>query len=93
MTGYLKPEEVIIYLETENGAELFNDHRFRKDPDGNIQVYKAFWKKQECTNDLYTTMVNPLITYADLIGTGDIRNLEAAEEILGGELAELIRED
>lgn len=93
MMGYLTPQEVTIYLETGDGAALFNEHRFRKDPDGDIHVYRAFWKKEEAIDKLHENFINPLIAYADLIGTGDVRNLEAAEELLGEELAELIRED
>jgi len=93
MTGYLTPQEVTIYLETGDGATLFKDHRFRKDPDGDIHVYRAFWKQDEAVDELRTNFVNPLIAYADLIGTGDVRNLEAAEDLLGEEIAEFIRED
>jgi hypothetical protein len=93
MTGYLTPQEVTIYLETGDGATLFKDHRFRKDPDGDIHVYRAFWKQDEAVDELRTNFVNPLIAYADLIGTSDVRNLEAAEDLLGEEIAEFIRED
>jgi hypothetical protein len=93
MTGYLTPQEATIYLETGNGATLFNEHRFRKDPLGDIHVYRAFWKKEEAIDELETNFVNPLIAYADLVGTGDVRNLEAAEELLGEEFAEFIREN
>jgi hypothetical protein len=93
MTGYLTPQEVTIYLETGDGAALFNEHRFRKDPDGDIHVYRAFWKKEEAIDKQHENFINPLIAYADLTGTGDVRNLEAAEQLLGEELAELIRED
>ena len=93
MTGYLTPQEVTIYLETGNGAELFKDQRFRKDPNGDIHIYNAFWSKDEALENKYTSLVNPLIVYADLVGTGDIRNLETANELLGKEIAEFIRED
>jgi hypothetical protein len=56
-------------------------------------VYRAFWRKGEAGDELYPGFVEPLIAYADLVGTGDTRNLEAAEKLLGEELAEYIRED
>jgi hypothetical protein len=93
MTGHLTPQEVTIYLETGNGAELFRDQRFRKDSNGDIHIYHAFWSKDEALEKKYTNLVNPLIVYADLVGTGDVRNLEAARKLLGEEIAEFIRED
>ncbi len=80
-------------METGDGVTLFKDHRFRKDPVGDIHVYRAFWRKEEVYDELHPGFVNPLIAYADLVGTGDTRNLEAAEELLGEELAKYIRED
>ena len=85
MAGYLTPEEVIIYLENGDGAELFKQQRFRKDPKGNIHVYKAFWNKKEAGENGNPNLVDPIIVYADLIGSGDIRNIDAAEELMGEE--------
>ena len=93
MTKYLHPEETIVYLETGDGARLFQDNRLRKDPYGRIHVYQAFWENDEPNDRNYPGVVNPLITYADLVGTGDTRNLEIAEILLGEELAQFIGED
>ena len=94
IAGYLIPQEITIYLETGDGTDLFKDYRFRKDPKGDIHVYRAFWSIDRNTPKIRETdFVNPLITYADLIGTGDIRNLEAAEELIGDEFAGLILEN
>jgi hypothetical protein len=93
MTGYLKPQEITVYLEAGDGANLFEENRFRKDPDGDIHVYRAFWGADKTGDKTWPGLVDPLIAYADLVGTGDARNLEAAEELLGEHLAEYIRED
>jgi len=94
IAGYLTPQEITIYLEAGDGADLFRDYRFRKDPKGDIHVYRAFWSTNRNAPKIdEADLVNPLITYADLIGTGDIRNLEAAEELLGDEFAGLILEN
>jgi len=93
ITGYLKPQEVIIYLEKGKGTQLFNAQRFRKDPTGDIHVYRAFWKETEEAMGQNWGLVNPVIAYADLIGTGDPRNLETAKRIYGEELAEFVGED
>jgi hypothetical protein len=83
MTGYLKPQEITVYLEAGDGINLFKENRFRKDPDGDIHVYRAFWGADKACDKTWPGLVDPLIAYADLVGTGDARNLEAAEELLG----------
>ncbi len=93
ITGYLTPQEVTIYLEEGTGAPLFKEQRFRKYPDGDIHVYRAFWGSNQREPGESRGLVNPLIVYADLVGTGDPRNLETAEKLYGEALAELIQED
>jgi len=94
IAGNLIPQEITIYLEDGDGADLFNENKFRKDQNGDIHVYRAFWGIDQNTPKAdETNFVNPLIVYADLIGTGDIRNLEAADELLGDEFAGLILEN
>jgi len=93
LTHYLKPEEVTVYLPKEGGEELFTDYRFRKDPTGYIHVYRAFWdENQNYQNDDVNT-VDPLIVYADLLGTGDVRNIETARILYQNELNKFVRED
>ena len=95
LTGHLKPEKVTIYLPTEGEKykQLFTDQRMRKNPDGNIHVYRAFWNQDLNYQFDHTDIVDPLIVYADLLGTEDIRNFETARMIYDKELSELIRED
>ena len=93
LTRYLKPEEVTVYLPKEGGEELFTDYRFRKDPEGNIHVYRAFWDEHQNYQNDNAEIVDPLIVYADLLATGDVRNLETARKIYDKELIGLVRED
>jgi hypothetical protein len=53
--------------------------KYRLVPDklGDIKVYLKFWKG--VAGDVKT--VPPLLVYADLIGTGERRNLQTAERI------------
>jgi hypothetical protein len=91
LTGYLRPEKVIVYLPKFGGEDLFQQQRFRKDPNGNIQVFRAFWERDpKDKNDILDT-VDPIIVYADLLETGDVRNLEAAKLLYQNELTEFIR--
>ncbi len=90
LTRYLKPEVVTIYMRDLPGRFLAA-HRLRTDPGGNIEVLKAFWN----TNCDWTDpgIAHPLLVYADLLATGDPRNLEAARQIYDEQLAGLVRED
>jgi len=93
LTGYLKPEKITVYLSKIGGQELLAKNRFRKDPSGNIQVYRAFWEADESSGFNCKNIVDPMIVYADLLVTGDPRNLETARMLYDKELAGFIGED
>ncbi len=93
LTGYIKPEKVILYRPKEGNNKLFADNRFRKDPNGNIQVFQAFWDIDEKHILNSSGLVEPLIVYADLLATGDSRNLETARVLYDKELTGFIQED
>ncbi len=90
LTKYLKPQMVTIYAKQPLGKLLLK-HRIKKDPDGDIEILEAFWNVEY--NLPYPNLVHPILIYADLLATGDSRNLETAEIICERELARLIRED
>ena len=93
LTGYIKPEEVTVYLPKTGGEQLLRDHRFRKEPNGNIQVYRAFWDENQNYQNDDADIVDPMIVYADLIATGDDRNIDTARKIYEKEFTEFVRED
>ena len=100
MTGNIKPEKIIIYLPKEGGKQLLAENHLHKDPKGNIQLYRAFWDEKETgVNQFQTDMnefmdcVNPMIVYADLLATGDPRNLETARILYDEKLAGFVQED
>ena len=95
-TNYLRPEIATIYAQnTVQLIELLKAARLRKQDEWTtargmqVQIYNRFWKTKEEELD----MVDPLLTYADLIATGDPRNREVALEIYDKYIAERIRED
>jgi hypothetical protein len=90
LIGYLKPEKAIVYLPKFGGEDLFQKQRLRKDPNGNIQVFRAFWERDPIDNNDILDTVDPIIVYADLLETGDVRNLEAAKILYQNELTEFI---
>ena len=93
LTGHLKPEKITIYLPKKGGKEFLAKNHFRKDPNGNIQVYRAFWGTGTQNQFHFNDLVDPIVIYADLLATGDPRNIETARILYDKELTRLIRED
>jgi len=90
LTKYLKPQITTIYVKGEPGRLLLK-HRIRKEPEGNIEILRVFWNFQ---NELeFGNLVHPILIYADLLATGNKRNIETAEIIYEKELTRFIRED
>ena len=90
LTEYLQPQIVTIYTREPLG-ELFLKNRIRKEPNGDIEILEVFWKFE--FNWQHHNLVHPILIYADLLATGDERNIETAEIIYERELTKFIRED
>jgi hypothetical protein len=75
-TNYLKPAMLTIYT-TESKGELMKNYRLMPDPKGYVVAYSRFW----VDNKGQDNRVPPLLAYADLINSGDSRNIETAEKI------------
>lgn len=90
LTGYLKPEDVTVYVRGLPGP-LLAAHRLRKDARGNVEVLKAFWDADVDWAD--KEIVHPILAYADLLHTGDARNLETARRLYDAQIARFVRED
>jgi hypothetical protein len=90
LTKYLKPQIVTIYTREPLG-ELFLKNRIKKDHNGDIEILEAFWKFEYKWQQ--SKLVHPILIYADLLATGDARNIETAEIIYERELTRFIRED
>lgn len=82
-TGYMNPEEFTIYTEVP-ATLLIKTGTVKPDRDGDILLYKKFWKE----NDEKRT-VPPVLTYADLMETGNGRCIESAQKMKEHELAYL----
>jgi hypothetical protein len=90
LTHYLKPEQATVYIRNKPGA-FVAAHRLRTDPRGNVELLEAFWNPNCDWTD--KEIAPPLLVYADLLRTGDPRNLETARKIYDEQLARLVRED
>jgi len=86
LTKYLKPERIIIYADEPPG-KLILTKKLRKAANGNVEILKPFWKTDQHFNNQET--VPPLLIYADLMATGDNRNIETAGIIYDQYLAQL----
>lgn len=80
---YLHPELWDIYSSVAS-AKLITDRVAIPAPDGEIRVYRKFWM-----DELDEKTAPALIIYADLMGSGDSRCIEAAQRILDHELSYL----
>jgi hypothetical protein len=79
LTKYIKPQDIIIYVDPEKYRDVVIENKLRKDVNGNIEFFKRFWRVD--LNNEFDDIVNPILIYADLINTGNQRVLETAKII------------
>jgi hypothetical protein len=75
LTGYLQPEHFALYVRGDDNP-LLTAARMRLDRNGNTELLQAFWDFP--ADPAHPDLVPPLLVYADLMATGDGRNLETA---------------
>jgi hypothetical protein len=90
LTKQLKPEKVIIYAPEPPG-KLIIEQKLRKTTTGDIEILKPFWTFDHEFDAI--GIAPPLLVYADLLATGDDRNIETAEIIYDNYLAQPDRQD
>jgi len=91
LTQYLNPEIITIYTTTGHLNHLLLEYRLKKNPVGEVEIFNQFWGYNE--NAEYGDLVHPMLIYADLIATGNPRNIETAKMIYEEHIVQLIRED
>ncbi|MGB8960158.1 MAG: type IV toxin-antitoxin system AbiEi family antitoxin [Candidatus Aminicenantales bacterium] len=91
LTDYLFPQIITIYLKSERQTEFLLENKLRSDPQGNVEVLERFWPTDDQRQDLET--VHPLLIYADLIATGNERDIQTARIIYDQHIARYLRED
>lgn len=89
LTQYLEPEIITIYTTTRQLNHLLLENRLRKDPRGDVELLERFWKEPGQYNDL----VHPVLIYADLLATGNQRDIDTAKMVYEQHIIRLIRED
>ena len=82
ITNYLNPEKYSFFTTREK-VDLIRLFKMIPDENGNISAYKSFWKPT--STKLYynhgETAANPLLVYAELIYSGNDRNIATAKII------------
>jgi hypothetical protein len=91
LTQYLQPQIITIYTAPQELNQLLIDNRLKKDQTGDVGILKRFWEPAE--NRKYEDLVHPILIYADLLATGNERNIETAKMIYDQYIVQLIRED
>lgn len=91
LTDYLKPQLVTIYVDKDRVGTVLLPNRLKKDPEGEVELVARFW--QTDTIPARGDMVHPLLVYADLIATGNQRNIETARMIYDQHILQLVRKD
>ncbi len=80
LTNRLIPQDAVLY-DGNGFTELARRIRPAKDERGNLEVLDRFWNFDVREILPGRQVAPPLLVYADLVATGDARNLEAAEVI------------
>lgn len=81
-THYLTPKDATLYIPQEcinpflKEAQLRRPQQFEK-PHINIELLEPFWPITASKNAL----ADPILVYADLLGTSEPRNIEAAQKL------------
>ena len=91
LTQYLQPQIITIYTTPQELNQLLIGNRLKRDQTGDVEILERFWKPAEPLTD--KDLVHPILIYADLLGTGNERNIETARIIYEQHIIQLIRED
>ncbi len=79
-TDFIRPAVFTLYT-TESKADLMRHYRFKPDHKGNIHVYFPFVAIDLMQNGVNKNFTHPILTYSDLLNSGDARNIEVAQKI------------
>jgi hypothetical protein len=103
LTDYLQPNIATIYAD-EIPARLLLENHLKKDPAGDVEILQQFWRvgTERFDRNIRTVLaertdvtdvVPALLVYADLVATGDARNIETAKIIYDEYVDRSIQQD
>lgn len=91
LTQYLKPELITIYATAQHLNQLLLENRLKTDITGDVEILERFWRPADTKQ--HEDLVHPILVYADLLATGNQRNIDTARMIHEQHIIRLIRED
>ncbi len=91
ITGHLKPETITMYIKADQLNQALLENKLRQDEKGNVEILERFW--QQAIFPYPEEAVHPILIYADLLATGNQRNLEAAKLIYERYILQFIGKD
>lgn len=89
LDDFLSPAQGTIYLPRDKLKNLVMEHRLRKASETMantsqvLQVYEKFWHYDPDNLHQNSGVAPDILVYADLVASGEPRNLEAAERLYG----------
>jgi hypothetical protein len=94
LTGHLKPGATTIYAK-QMPVQLLRDLQMRHDPKVNVEILRQFWDDgfNPDNQNEHPGIAPLIIVYADLLATGDARNIETAGILYDRKIAGLIGEN
>ena len=81
LTKYLRPEKITVYGRPDFKKLAKIVVQPMRDAKGNFELLEPFWKFETEKLDETHRVCPPLLIYADLVATGDARNIEVANMI------------
>jgi len=84
-TDYLTPKNAVVYINKADMAKFLRVARLRRlgaheHPEIRVDLIEKFWKEEQ-EPVKKEGLVHPIVTYADLVETGDPRNLDTANRL------------
>jgi hypothetical protein len=96
-THHLKPQIATVYIDKKEKNKFLKAFRLAKATDASdtegmlVEVFEKFWNQHD-TKTGGRAIAHPLIVYADLIATADMRNIETARILRDNHIEKLIYE-
>ena len=91
LTQYLKPELITLYVTGQQLNQLLLENRLKRDLAGDVEILERFWRPGGIWNN--DDLVHPILIYADLLATGNQRNIETAKMIYEQHIIRFIGQD
>lgn len=91
LTDYLKPQTITVYVDKDTPEAVLIQNRLKKDPEGDVELLHRFWQPETIVP--HGDMVHPILVYADLMATGNQRNIETARILYDEHIAGRVKSE